>query len=238
MTEQLLTDLAAAHRILEMEGHGDMTLGHMSARDPDGDGFWMKRSGIGLGEVMGPEDFVLLSFDGEQLAGGGRPHSEWPIHSQILARRQDVQVVAHTHPYHACVFSAADAPLQAVTLEANYFELPVPRHDNPVALIRTRELGDEVADALGSNFAVFMANHGVTFCGISVAHATMMGIYLEKACKVQLGIGTSGVPWTPLAPAAEAQRRAQITEPVHVEHFWRYYLRKLEAVCGTAPLFR
>jgi hypothetical protein len=30
----LLKSLATAHRIPEMEGHGDMTLGHMSVRDP------------------------------------------------------------------------------------------------------------------------------------------------------------------------------------------------------------
>lgn len=44
-----LEKLATAHRILEMEGHGDMTLGHMSLRDPEGRGIWMKRNAIGLG---------------------------------------------------------------------------------------------------------------------------------------------------------------------------------------------
>ena len=31
-----------------------------------------------------------------------------------------------------------------------------------------------------------MGNHGVTFCGTSVPHATCVGIFLEKACKAQL----------------------------------------------------
>ena len=237
MTASLLHTLATAHRILEMEGHGDMTLGHLSARDPDGRGFWMKRNAIGLGEVMGPEDFVLLSFDGEQLEGAGRSHSEWPIHSQIYRRRDDVQVVAHTHPYHACVFSAADEPLRAVTLEANYFELPVPRHENAVALIKTVPLGDELAAVMGDNFAVLMANHGVTFCGTSVEHATLMGIFLEKACRAQLAIQASGIRWAPLPAAVEAERRGQIMTPVHIDHSWRFYERKLEALTGGRPLF-
>ena len=42
-----LDRLASACRILEMEGHGDMTLGHMSLRDPEGRGFWMKRNAMG-----------------------------------------------------------------------------------------------------------------------------------------------------------------------------------------------
>ena len=82
-----LEKLSASCRILEMEGHGDMTLGHLSLRDPEGRGFWMKRNAIGLGEVAGAEDFVLVTFDGEQIAGSGRCHSEWPIHSEILRSR-------------------------------------------------------------------------------------------------------------------------------------------------------
>jgi len=235
-----LTKLATAHRILEMEGHGDMTLGHLSIRDRDGAGFWMKRNAIGLGEVMGPEDFVLLDWDGAKTSGEGNPHSEWPIHSEIYRARDDVQVVAHTHPYHACVFSATDEPLRAVTLEANYFELPVPRYAGTAALIKTAELGNELAAALAENFAVLMANHGVTFCGTSIEHATMIGIFLEKACKAQLLIGASGLPWTAPDAEVEALRRGQIMTPIHIDHCWGYYCRKLEWHTGAnrpAPLF-
>jgi ribulose-5-phosphate 4-epimerase/fuculose-1-phosphate aldolase len=101
-----LDELARGCRILEMEGHGDMTLGHLSWRDPQQRGFWLKRNRIGLGEVLGADDFVLVDWDGRQLAGSGGRHSEWPIHSEILRLRPDVHVVAHTHPFHACVFSA------------------------------------------------------------------------------------------------------------------------------------
>ena len=102
-----LERLAQACRILEMEGHGDMTLGHVSLRDPGGRGFWLKRNRIGLGEVLGPQDFILVSFEGDKLEGEGGRHSEWPIHSQILRRRPEVQVVAHTHAFHASVLSAS-----------------------------------------------------------------------------------------------------------------------------------
>ena len=97
MLDEALDKLAKACRILEKEGHGDMSLGHVSLRDPQGRGFWLKRNRAGLGEIRGPRDFVLVSFSGEKLSGEGGRHSEWPIHSQILQRRPDVQVVAHTH---------------------------------------------------------------------------------------------------------------------------------------------
>ena len=43
-----LWDLARAHRILELEGHNDMSLGHCSMRDPWDRGVWLKRGNIGL----------------------------------------------------------------------------------------------------------------------------------------------------------------------------------------------
>jgi hypothetical protein len=48
---EALEQLARACRIMEMENHGDMSLGHVSPRDPNGRGFWLKRNRIGLGEV-------------------------------------------------------------------------------------------------------------------------------------------------------------------------------------------
>ena len=237
-----LTELARACRVLELEGHGDMTLGHLSLRDPAGRGFWMKRNRIGLGEVLGPDDFVLVDWDGRQIAGSGGRHSEWPIHSEILRVRPDIQVVAHTHPFHACVFSAAMDPLQPFTLAADYF-IEVPRHEDEVALITTKDEGAALARSLGGGFAVLMGNHGVTFCGLSVPHAACVGIFLEQACKAQLTGQAAGFNASmPTRPVRE-KRNSQIMTPIHWEHSWNYFCRKLKALGETAdgapvPIFR
>jgi L-fuculose-phosphate aldolase len=230
---QSLDELARACRILEMEGHGDMTLGHLSLRDPEDRGFWLKRNRVGLGEVLGADDFVLVDWEGRQLAGSGGRHSEWPIHSEILRRRSDVQVVAHTHPFHACVFSASLDPLMPFTLDADYF-VTVPRHEADVALITTKEEGAALAQSLGDAFAVLMGNHGVTFCGNSVPHAACVGIFLEKACKAQLaGQGAAFRASLP-GPGTREKRHRQIMTPVHWEHSWNYFCRKLAARGTTA----
>ncbi|AMN43964.1 class II aldolase/adducin family protein [Rhodoplanes sp. Z2-YC6860] len=236
-----LTDLARACRILEMEGHGDMSLGHLSVRDPAGRGFWMKRNRAGLGEILGPDDFVLVDWDGKQIAGSGGRHSEWPIHSEIFRMRADVKVVAHTHPFHACVFSSSLEPLQPFTVDADYF-LEVPRHEDDVALITTKEEGAALATTLGQNFAVLMSNHGVTFCGTSVPHATCVGIFLEKACKAQLAGLSAGFQSKSLPQKTRVKRHGQIMTPVHWEHSWNYFCRKLKALGerrdgSPAPLF-
>jgi ribulose-5-phosphate 4-epimerase/fuculose-1-phosphate aldolase len=228
-----LDELARACRILEMEGHGDMTLGHLSLRDPAQLGFWLKRNRIGLGEVLGADDFVLVDWDGRQIAGSGGRHSEWPIHSEILRLRPDVRVVAHSHPFHACVLSASLDPLQPFTLDADYF-IDVPRHEADVALITTKEEGAALAQSLGSGFAVLMGNHGVTFCGTSIPHAACVGIFLEKACKAQLAGHGAGFRASLPGRATREKRNRQIMTPVHWEHSWNYFCRKLSARGETA----
>lgn len=229
---EALNDLAKACRILEMEGHGDMSLGHLSLRDPDGRGFWMKRNAFGLGEIVGPDDFVLVDMDGNKIAGQGGRHSEWPIHSEVLRNRPDVNVVGHTHPTYASVLSAATESLLPYTLDADYFT-GVPRHEADVALITTKEEGQELAKALADGFVVLMANHGITFAGTSIEHATCVAVFFEKACKAHV-IG-SGADIKPSFPSTRVRRKrnSQIMTPVHWEHSWGYFTRKLGAASAT-----
>jgi L-fuculose-phosphate aldolase len=227
-TRERLTEAARACRILEMEGHGDMTLGHLSLRESGGRGFWMKRNRIGLGEVQGPDDFVLVNWEGCQIAGSGGRHSEWPIHSEILRARPEVNVVVHSHPFYASVFSAANEPLLAYTLDADYF-IDVPRHEDEVALITTREEGEALARSLGNAFAVLMGNHGATFCGTTIEHAVCAGIFLEKACKAHLVGRASNIKTSIPSRAVREKRNQQIMTTAHWEHSWNYFCRKLEA---------
>lgn len=229
---EALHNLARSCRILEMEGHGDMSLGHLSLRDPEGRGFWVKRNAFGLGEIVGPDDFVLLDMDGKKIGGEGGRHSEWPIHSEVLRSRPDVNVVGHTHPTYASVFSASSERLLPYTLDADYFT-HVPRHEADVALITTKSEGQDLAKALADGFVVLMANHGITFAGTCVEHATCVGVFFEKACKAHV-IG-SCTNLKPKFPSAEARRKrnSQIMTPAHWEHSWGYFTRKLCAASAT-----
>lgn len=224
-----LEELAQACRILEMEGHSDMTLGHMSLRDPAGRGVWLKRAGISLGEVMDVEDFVLIDFDGHKLAGSGRVHKEWPIHTKIMEVRPDINVVGHTHPLHACAFSATHEELKAVTHEAVYLGGPPARYDGTTGLIDTPQLGEDLAAALGDASTVLLRNHGATFVGMSTPIGAMMGIFLEKACRVQLLLMASGFPYTATSPEELAAKRTQVFDTPLVASHWDYFRRRLAA---------
>jgi L-fuculose-phosphate aldolase len=222
-----LGELAYGCRILYMEGHADMTLGHLSLRDPDGRGVWLKRSGIGLGEVQ-PEDFILIDFSGNRLSGDGRLHKEWPIHSEIMRQRPDVMVAGHSHPFHATAFSALDVELSAVTNEAVYLGGAPARFSTTTGLIDTPALGENLADALGGASTVLMRNHGICFVGPDIATATMMGLFLERACRSQLALLATGLAYAATAPEDIAKKHDEIFDPGLIETFWAFFKRRAD----------
>ncbi len=216
-----------AYRILDMEGHTDLTQGHMSIRDPDGRGFWIKRTGIAFFEIKRRADFVLVDFDGKRLEGKG-VHGEWPIHSEIFKSRPDVNAIGHTHPFYASTFSASQEPLRAVAHEAANLNGQVTRYTGTSNLIDTVPLGKEVAQALGSAPAVLMKNHGITFCGPNVEECVLAGIFLERACHAQLVIGASGFGWDYTSDEEMREKYKTVMTPLFIKNSWEFYVRKLK----------
>lgn len=228
LAEQL-SQLARAHRILGANGHANMSLGHMSLRDPQGRGFWLKRMGIGLEEVDGEADFILVDLDGTVRAGTGRRHGEWPIHAEIYRARADVHVVNHSHPFHAALFSAMNEPLQPLVHEGNYLYGKLAYYRRMPGLIRTPELGAELAAALGSANVILMQNHGVTVCGPDIASVGLASIFVERASHAQLIAAGSGHAWS--APRDEDMAEGGLSKidmsVEQVRDLWAYFDRDL-----------
>lgn len=232
----LRTQLALGCRVLAMEGLGDVALGHVSAREPGADRFWMKAASVGLEEI-GPDQLVLVDFDGNKLAGDLPRHGEYPLHAEVFRRRQDINAVVHVHPLHSTVFSALDEPLRPITHEGALFTPPIPRFTEITDLILTREQGDQVARTMGERDALLMRNHGVLVAGRTVDEACLKAIFLEKATGAQLLLaGRSDYDWT---SDEEAKAKVEhIYNPRLMGWFWEYYLRKLERLSGQGPLDR
>src|SRR5699024_7362959 len=134
-----------------------------------------------------PERVHLVSQDGEVLAGGGHRHSEYPIHTEIMAARPDVGGVVHVHSRHSVALAAAGVALHPVSHEANYFApLGVPRFTETADLILTAEPGRSVAAARGRADALFLVNHGVAVVGPDLQTATVAAVILDRACRQQL----------------------------------------------------
>jgi L-fuculose-phosphate aldolase len=228
-----LEELALAHRILAAEGHEDRTSGHVSWRDPEGRGLWMKRSHIGMDEVRGAEDMLLVDFDGKVLEGKGSRHHEWPIHSEILRVRPDIQAVGHTHPFYSQIFASTDEPMHPIGKEGAWFD-DQPKFQETCSLILTPELGVAVAKTLGKADAVFLMAHGLAFAGTTIRECTMVGIYLEAAIRAQVTIAMTGFKYKWPDKKDARAKRAKTRRVAGIDNYWAFCKRRDEATTKAA----
>jgi ribulose-5-phosphate 4-epimerase/fuculose-1-phosphate aldolase len=184
--------MIAAGRILVDEDQGDLIFGHVTARMPSDPGlFLMKPHTIGL-EEMTPENIITCNVEGEKVAGSMPRHLEVFIHSEILRVRPDVHAVVHTHAPYAVAFSSLGRPLQPVGHEGSVFCDGLPVFSETSDLIVDQGRGKAVAKALGDSNVLLLRNHGVVTVGRTVEEATILALFLEKACKTQLMVEACG----------------------------------------------
>jgi L-fuculose-phosphate aldolase len=225
--DALRDDVATSCRVLAAAGQDDLIWGHSSARDPEGRGVWLKSAEWGLGEVTA-DRVHLVSPDGEVLEGDGPRHSEYPIHTEVMAARPDVGGVVHTHPPHAVALAATGQELRPVSHAANLFVPPgVPRFTDTADLVLTRDLGRSVALRLGEARAVFLVNHGIVAVGPTVRAATVAAVVLEQACRQQILTQTAGgwPTWSP--PEESLAKREHVYNERALAAVWDFLVRQL-----------
>jgi L-fuculose-phosphate aldolase len=225
---ELREQVALGCRILAREDQGDFVWGHVSARDPDARGVWMKASTLGFEEV-GPEQVILVSWDGEVLEGDGRRHAEYPIHTEVMRARPDVQSVVHTHAPWAVAFASTGQPLRPLSHEATMFVPPeVARFTETGDLILTRELGAALARAVADRNAAFMVHHGIVTCGPDVVAAVMAAVLLERACRTNIRAIAGGGPQTWSSDEEALSKRDHCYPPALLRQAWDYLARRLD----------
>jgi len=216
-------------RALAAAGQADMVWGHPSIRDPEGRGVWMKCSGWGFEEIDASR-VVLVSRDGDVLAGDGPRHIEYPIHTEIMAARPDVGAVVHTHSPYACQFAALDVPLRPLDHAGSLFSYPdIPRFTLTGGLIKNRGLGQALAGALGDAVACLLPQHGIVTVGPDISAAVMTAVLLDRACRTQLAAMAAG----PLRTWGEEQdtvaKRADVWSPRQFQAGYDFLIRQAAA---------
>lgn len=224
-TDDPVSLVVSASHILGDEGLGDMLWGHVSIRDPEGRGIWMKAHLYGFEEIE-RDNVLLISFDGEILEGTGRRHGEYPIHTEIMRARPDVNCVVHTHPFHAVAFAATMQPLLPMSHDATPFTPPdIPRFTKTGGLILTRELGEDLARTLADRPALLIPHHGVAVTGDNAAAAVMRTILLEHACASQLA-ARDVRSWS--SDEEALAKRDICWAPSQYDIGWDYFVRRAE----------
>jgi len=220
--QSLRNEVAIANNIIERFGLSN-AFGHVSARIPGTGTFIIPtRRSPGLADA---DHLLVLDTDGNILSGEGTPNSEFWIHARTYAARADVGGVVHAHPPACICLTQIGQPHRVVHNSGGPFMDDVPEYER-IGLIRSRELGDDLAGRLGAGLAVMMRGHGFTTALADVKSATVAACYLEESAALQLRmLAAAGGDAARLREYTRAEAElvgGQITERV-VARAWEYY---------------
>ena len=229
--QALRRDVALANRIIERFGLSN-AFGHASARIPGTNTFLLPtRRSPGFADE---DKLLVLDTDGNVLSGDGTPNSEHWIHARAYAARADIGSVVHAHPPACVCLTQIGQPHRIVHNQGGAFADGVAEYER-IGLIRSRELGDLLAQHLGAHTAVMMRGHGITTVAADARSATIAACFLEESAALQLRmLAAAGGDSNRIRAysAEEVERvRDQLAKSI-VDRAWEYYA----AVAELRPL--
>jgi L-fuculose-phosphate aldolase len=162
------------------------TSGNVSVRV--GDTVLVTPSGVPY-DRLAPENVTGVDLEGRQVLGGLVPTSELPMHLAIY-RATDARAVVHTHAVHATAVSTLVRELPLIHYMAAALGGPV--RVAPYATYGTRELAENMLQALTDRTACLLQNHGTIAYGTTLDQAYDRTAQLEWLC--HLWLTASSVP--------------------------------------------
>lgn len=241
VTSAIRRDLAAAYRLIALEGMDDGIYTHISARLPDGpEGakrFLLNPYGLRFDEVTAT-NLVTVDETGAVIDdpwGAGVNAAGFTIHSAVHMARHDAVCVLHTHTVAGVAVSSVKEGLLSLNQWSAQFHDRIATHDYEGIALNLEERARIVAD-LGDKWVMLLRNHGVLCLGRSVAEAVKLALNLERSCKAQvaaLGMGLTPIPLPPDIAEHTAQQYQNMYDALEVrgkpDPEWAAHLRRLEA---------
>lgn len=198
---EIRRDLAAAYRLIALEGMDDSIYTHISARLPSGPGgeqrFLLNPYGLRFDEVTAA-NLVTVDETGAVIDdphGAGVNAAGFTIHSAVHMARHDAVCVLHTHTVAGVAVSSNKEGLLPLNQWSAQFYDRIAFHDYEGIALNLEERARIVAD-LGDKSVMLLRNHGTLLLGRSVAEAVKLALNLERSCKAQvaaLGMGLTPV---------------------------------------------
>jgi len=188
--------LAAAYRLIAHFGLDDSIFTHVSARAPRDEaehGFLINPFGLRFDEVTA-SNLVTVDLDGTIIRdtyGAGINAAGFTIHSAVHAARPEVGCVLHTHTVAGVAVASMAEGILPLNQWALQFHDRVAFHDYEGIALDLAERERLVAD-LGDRKAMILRNHGLLTCGGTVGEAFALMYNLERTCKAQVALMSSG----------------------------------------------
>ncbi|HZD26665.1 MAG TPA: aldolase [Alphaproteobacteria bacterium] len=213
---ELRSELACALRWAARLGLNEGVCNHFSLAVPDADGairgdrFLINPYGWHWSEITA-SSLVLCDGEGRVLEGDNEVEdTAFFIHRGIHRAAPNAACVMHTHmPYATALTLVHDGRLKMCEQNALMFDERIAYDDDYNGLALDGAEGDRIAAKLGNRSVLFMASHGVTVTGPSVAEAFNDLYYLERAAMFQVLARSTGGRLRSIPEAVRQRTRQQ-----------------------------
>ncbi|MBO0756634.1 MAG: class II aldolase/adducin family protein [Bradyrhizobiaceae bacterium] len=198
-------DLAAAHRLAFVHGFSEGIFNHLTLVVPGrSDCYYQIPFGMHWSEVTASSFMEVGIDDGKVRRGTGDvERSCYCIHAPIHKALPHAKAVFHTHmPFASALTRLEDPRIKEIGQTEVGMLGQIAYDDEYTGPAFDPEEGGRLAKVIGNKTVLFMANHGITTVGNTVADAYDRLYYLERAAQVQIY-----AMWT-------GQRLKQVPEPV------------------------
>jgi L-fuculose-phosphate aldolase len=172
---ELCCAIISAARRLNAMGHNQGTSGNIGIRVEGG--LLVMPTGMDYGALR-PDDIVFMDFFRPVREGRRLPSSEWRFHRDILAARDDVDAVLHTHSMFATTLACLGRGIPAF----HYMVAVAGGTDIRCAAYETfgtEELSRRAVEALENRGACLLANHGLITLGKDLDAALKLAVEVE-----------------------------------------------------------
>ena len=155
----------------------------LRAKEDDKDGYLITPSGKKYDSLKSENIiFMGLNEEPENNDSGNKPSSEWRFHRDIYLNKKDAQAIVHAHSPHATAVSShgkSIPPFHYMIALAGGEDIKCSEY----ATFGTKELSDNVINALTNRSACLMSNHGQVAFGKNLEQAFELAQEIENICQ-------------------------------------------------------
>jgi ribulose-5-phosphate 4-epimerase/fuculose-1-phosphate aldolase len=116
------------------------------------------------------------------------------IHTACHLARPDAHAICHAHSLYGKAWAAFGRPLDMLSQDVCYFYKAHSVYDNFGGIAFAADEGTNIAHALGDNKGAILVSHGLITVGQTVDEAAYLYTLLEKSCRIQLMVESTGLP--------------------------------------------
>jgi ribulose-5-phosphate 4-epimerase/fuculose-1-phosphate aldolase len=210
---QARVDLAAAHRLAYMHGLSEGIFNHLTLTVPGrSDRYYQIPFGMHWSEVTASAFMEVGIDDGKVKRGSGDvERSCYCIHAPIHKALPQATAVFHTHmPYASALTRLEDPRIKEIGQTEVGLIDAIAYDDQYTGPALDPAEGERLVRCIGNKTVLFMANHGVTTLGGTVAEAYDRLYYLERAAQVQIYAMWTGQPLKQLPDAVVEKTKRDI----------------------------